>query len=157
MLPQIPQLEIITDVKKLRQKARKVSKWSGVRTGTKMIKFVAWNEISCLGLAAPQVGIDKRVFILFDGNEFAIFVNPRIIEVGALESEEIEQCLSIPGASYKVRRPTSIVVKDAVRTKPFELTGWTARAWLHEFDHLSGKLICDIGEKVDEVSPQQPI
>ena len=58
---------------------------------------------------------------------------------------------------YKIKRTTSITVKDIVRTKPYELESWTARAWLHEFDHLNGKLISDEGTLVEEASTQKPL
>lgn len=148
----IMRMEIVTDTMPLRAKAKKVSKWSGERIGMKLIKFISWKEIPCIGLAAPQVGINSRVFVLNDGKDFAIFVNPRIVEIGVMESEEIEGCLSIPGKQFKVKRPTSITVKDARRVQPYELTGWSARAWLHELDHLNGKLISDIGV---EVGPEE--
>lgn len=144
----LERMEIITDEKLLHRRASKVNKHKGIRIGMKLIKFIMFNEINCIGLAAPQVGIGERVFVLFDGNDFAIFVNPRVVEIGAMEDTQVEGCLSIPGRQFKVTRPTSIVVKDAVRTKPFEITGLTARAWLHELDHLKGKLISDIGEEV---------
>jgi len=154
MSPPVNRLSVVTDKSLLARKAKKVSKWAGERLGMKLIKFIASEGIECLGLAAPQVNIHERVFILFDGKQFAIFINPRIVSVGPMEDEEIEGCISIPGHQYKVRRPTTIVVKDAIRTKPFELSGWTARAWLHELDHLNGTLISDIGEEVVEESNQ---
>jgi peptide deformylase len=123
----------------------------------KLVKFIAHKKLECVGLAAPQLGINERVFVLYDGKEYAIFVNPRIVEVGPMEDVQIEGCVSLPGKRYKVKRATSIVVKDAVRTKPFELSGWTARAWLHELDHLNGKLISDVGEEVTEESVQKPL
>lgn len=144
----IMRMELVTDPKQLCQKAKKVSKWSGQRIGHRLTKFVHWKELSCVGLAAPQVGILSRVFVLHDQKDFAIFVNPRIVEMGAMETEEIEGCLSIPGRLFKVKRSSTIIVKDAHRIKPFELDGWSARAYLHELDHLNGKLISDIGEEV---------
>jgi peptide deformylase len=150
----IMRLEVTTDTQVLKRKCQKVSKWSGIRIGTKLIKFISWREIECVGLAAPQLEIFKRVFVLHDGKEFAIFVNPRIVETGVVEEEQVEGCLSLPGKKYKVKRPTNIVVKDAVRTTPFELDGWSARAWLHEFDHLNGRLISDIGEEVIDDAPE---
>jgi len=139
----IKRLEIITDEKLLRQKSRKISKWQGTRLGMKLIKFIAHNDIQCVGLAAPQVDIYERVFVIYDGKEYAIFINPRIIEIGPLEDTQIESCISIPGRQFNVKRPTTIVVKDAVRTKPFSLDGWTSRIWLHEFSHTLGQLISD--------------
>lgn len=145
----VERLEIVTDVKQLHQKSRKCAKWKGERIGMKLIKFIAHNDVQCYGIAAPQLGINERVFVLFDGKEFAIFINARVLEVGPIEEDGVESCLSIPGKSFKVKRPTSITVKDAVRTKPFELTGLTARIFLHELHHLQGILISDIGEEVE--------
>lgn len=153
----IERLEIVTDEKQLRAKCKKVSKWSGERTGMKLVKYIAWKGIDCVGLSAPQLGMMERVFVMHDGKEFAIFVNPRIIEVGPIEDEQIEGCISVPGMQFKVKRPTTILVKDAVRIKPFELSGWSARVYLHELDHLNGRLISDIGEEVSEESLQKPL
>ena len=147
----VERLELLpTNSPQLKIKSKKVSKWQGERLGMKLIKFIAANSLECLGLAAPQVGINKRVFVLFDGKEFAIFIYRRLLEVGALEEAKTEGCLSVPGQRYSIKRPISITVKDAVRTKPFELQGWVARAWLHELDHLNGVLINDIGDAVEE-------
>ena len=143
-------LELITDPKKLKAKSKKVSIWKGFKVAKKLVNFIIGSDIKCVGLAAPQLAINQRVFILMDKENYAAFINPRIIEVGAIEEEAVERCLSIPGRAFKVKRPTSIIVKDAVRTKPFELTGISARAWLHEYDHLRGVLISDIGEEVAE-------
>jgi peptide deformylase len=145
---QIQRLQIITDERELRAHCRKVSKWKGLRQGSKLIQFIINNEIDCVGLAAPQVGIKDRVFVIFDGKEFAIFVNPRIIEYGAMQDTQVEGCISIPDRKFRVKRPTSVLVKDAVRTEPFELTDMVARVYQHEFDHLKGILISDIGEEV---------
>ncbi len=145
----VHRMELITDPSKLRAKARKVSKWSGMRLAKKLMQFLVYNDISCIGFAAPQAGINDRVFVLRDKAHYAAFVNPRIVEIGPQEREEVEGCLSIPGRLFVVKRPTTIVVKDAIRTKPFELEGISARAWLHELDHLNGKLISDIGVEVN--------
>ena len=153
----VDRLEIITEEKQLRAKGKKISKWAGERLGMKIVKFIHNNGIECVGLAAPQLGISERVFVIYDGKEYAIFVNPRIVEIGPMEDTQIEGCLSIPGRRFNVKRSTSIVVKDAVRIKPLELTGWTARVYLHELDHLNGLLISDIGTEVTEESPQKPL
>ena len=150
----IDRLTIITDEQLLRRRSKKISKWRGGRIGRQLLKFIGAKGIVCIGLAASQVGIYERVFIVIDKEEAAIFVNPRVVEIGAMEEEQVEGCLSIPGKHYKVMRPTSIMVKDAVRTKPFELTGWMARAWLHELDHLNGRLISDVGTEVEGGSGQ---
>lgn len=153
----VERLEIETNAKNLRRKSQKISRWAGYRLGMKLIKFIENNDIKCIGLAAPQLGIFKRVFVLYDGKEYAMFINPKLVERGTMEDEQIEGCISIPDEQYKIKRTTSITVKDIVRTKPYELEGWTARAWLHEFDHLNGKLISDKGTLVEEASIQKPL
>jgi peptide deformylase len=150
MVGPVERLELITDPKVLARKAHKIGKWAGLRVGDKLMKFVVYKGLDCVGLAAPQIGIEKRVFVMFDKKDFAVFVNPRIVEIGPMQAEDIEGCLSIPGRKFKVVRPTSIVVKDAIRTNPVELTDWSARVWLHELDHLNGVLICNIGTEVTD-------
>lgn len=153
MVVPVERLELITDPKILARKAKKIGKWAGLRVGEKMMKFIVNKGLDCVGLSAPQLDIDKRVFVMFDKKDFAIFVNPRIVEIGPMEAEDIEGCLSIPGRKFKVKRPTSVIIKDAIRTQPVELTDWSARVWLHELDHLNGILISDIGVEVFDGTP----
>lgn len=145
-------LMLVTDLSILRGKAKRVSKWRGFKTAKKLMSYIVSNNIQCIGLAAPQLNIHERVFVLWDNKNYAAFINPKIIEIGVSEAESAESCLSIPGKSFMVKRPTTIIVKDAVRTKPFELEGISARAWLHEFDHLNGRLISDIGIEVSNTT-----
>ena len=103
-----------------------------------------------LGLAAVQVGVLKRIFIVdlsaIDINaNLKVFINPEIIESrGQIELEE--GCLSFPGIYQNCTRPSWVKVKaldlDGI---PFELEaeGMAARALLHEYDHLEGKLFID--------------
>ena len=62
-MSKLERLEIITDLQKLRQRSKKVSKYKADRIGMKLINFIAYNDIACIGLAAPQVGIFERVFV----------------------------------------------------------------------------------------------
>ena len=103
-----------------------------------------------LGLAAPQIGVSKRVFIIdlsaVDLNEsLRVFINPEIIETdGEVEMEE--GCLSFPGLYQKVTRPARVKVRALDQEgNQFELEadGITARAVLHEYDHLEGTLFID--------------
>jgi len=103
-----------------------------------------------LGLAAVQVGVPKRVFIVdasaIDISEsLRVFINPEIISAtGGVELEE--GCLSFPGIYQKVVRPAQVTIRALdLEGRPFELTarGMVARAILHEFDHLEGKLFID--------------
>lgn len=103
-----------------------------------------------IGLAAPQVGISKRVIVLDvgyrDGNsDLLTIINPEIIlENGIIDSEE--GCLSIPGHMVTIKRSGKVVVKGLNRNgKPIEIEaeGLLARALQHEIDHLNGILIID--------------
>lgn len=110
-------------------------------------------EANGVGLAAPQVGVLKRVVVIDvseEGNDPIILINPEII---ATEGEQIgdEGCLSIPGKVGTVCRPNYVKVKAFDRNmKEFTLEGTEllARALCHEIDHLNGKLYVDqvIGE-----------
>ncbi len=103
-----------------------------------------------LGLAAVQIGITKRVFVVdlsaLDADQSPMaFINPEIVETdGQIEYEE--GCLSFPGIYQKIVRPSRIVMRAYnLKGEQFDIeaTGMVARALLHEFDHLEGKLFID--------------
>ena len=102
-------------------------------------------EANGVGLAAPQVGILRRICVIDVGNGPIELVNPAIINE---EGEQIgdEGCLSIPGQSGLVKRPLRVKVKAQDRNgKTFEVSGegLLARAFCHEIDHLNGILYKD--------------
>jgi|TARA_B100001248_G_scaffold81197_1_gene58989 peptide deformylase len=94
-----------------------------------------------IGLAAPQVGLDKSFFIMGDKSRYKLIVNPKIIEKGDEEGLINEGCLSFPGLFLKVLRPLNVVVEyvntngDKVNEK---LEGMMSRVFQHETDHLNG-------------------
>lgn len=98
-----------------------------------------------VGLAAPQIGILKRVIVIDIGEGPNKLINPEIIyEEG--EEVDLEGCLSVPGRSGKVKRPKKVKVKYTDVTgndKIIEGTGLLARALCHEIDHLNGILYID--------------
>jgi peptide deformylase len=104
-----------------------------------------------VGLAAPQIGVSLRVFIVDvatgedEPSDLRVFVNPEIVQThGEIESEE--GCLSFPGIHEEVERAERIAVRARdVTGKPFELEadGFLAIAIQHEHDHLDGKLLVD--------------
>lgn len=107
------------------------------------------------GLAAPQVGILRRVVVVDDGNGLIELVNPEII---AKEGEQCgpEGCLSVPGRQGFVCRPQKVTVRAQDKHgKFFEKTGegLLARAFCHEIDHLNGVLYVDIMEH--EIFPEE--
>ena len=100
-----------------------------------------------VGLAAPQVGILKRIFVIdvYDGEGARVFINPEIIKTSGSQTDE-EGCLSVPGQSKEVERPYFVTVK-ATNEKGeefvLEAEELLARAVLHENDHLDGVLFID--------------
>ena len=100
-----------------------------------------------VGLAAPQVGILKRVFIIddTDGSGIREFINPVIISAEG-EIERVEGCLSYPGKYGLVNRPLTVAAEAFDRNgKPFRYTGTEimAQALCHEMEHLDGALFID--------------
>lgn len=102
------------------------------------------------GLAAPQVGIAKRFFVIVaDDDVKRVFINPTIIKTSTELSEEEEGCLSIPGVSEKITRPEKVsitAINEYGKTFTMEnVDGLLARAIQHENDHLDGVLYIDRG------------
>lgn len=101
------------------------------------------------GLAAPQVGESKRIVVIDLPEEDSpafVLVNPVIVSVGSTTSRHEEGCLSLPGVSARVKRPTEIVVdaRDAKGdTLHIEASGDLARCMQHEIEHLDGILYID--------------
>ena len=103
-----------------------------------------------LGLSAVQIGVLKRVFIVdltaVDLTEtLRVFINPEIVETSG-EVEMEEGCLSFPGIYQKIVRPSHVKVKATdLDGNEFEIvaSGLAARAVLHEYDHLEGKLFTE--------------
>ncbi|ANX01225.1 peptide deformylase [Thermoclostridium stercorarium subsp. leptospartum DSM 9219] len=99
-----------------------------------------------VGLAAPQVGVLKRICVIDVGEGPIVLVNPEKIEESAEQVVDIEGCLSIPGVYGEVKRPERVVVKALNRkgeSFTIEGTGLLARALCHEMDHLDGILFED--------------
>ena len=104
------------------------------------------------GLAAPQVGVRRRIALVeVEEGELIELINPEIIERSG-QQEEIEGCLSSPGKWGITKRPMKVTVK-AQNRKGEEFTvsgsGLKARAFCHEIDHLDGILFVDHAQMVD--------
>src|SRR5439155_21451055 len=103
-----------------------------------------------IGLAAPQVGMLLRIFVVDlsvgrDPSALLVMINPEFIDRDGMQLEE-EGCLSVPGFNATVVRPSRVVVKGLDRMgQPVERegTGLLARAFQHEMDHLDGTLFVD--------------
>lgn len=131
----------------LRKKCKAVTKITP-RT-IKLIEDMAdtMYEADGVGLAAPQVGILQRIFVIdvYDDYGLRVFINPEILEVSGSQIGE-EGCLSVPGETADVERANYVKVK-ALNEKGeefiLEATELLARAILHENDHLNGTLFID--------------
>jgi len=98
-----------------------------------------------VGLAAPQCGLRYNVFVMNTNPVYSCF-NPILVDHSSEEIELEEGCLSFPGLIIKVKRPRTIKVRFALPTGEVQTQIWndmTARFFLHEFDHLQGKVIWD--------------
>ena len=109
-----------------------------------------------VGLAAPQVGVLKKVIVIDVGEGPIVLINPEILEHNGIQ-QDIEGCLSIPGKSGNVERPNYVKIRakdpnwETIIVEGEELK---ARALLHEIDHLEGILFIDMAEDIvddDEV------
>lgn len=118
--------------------------------------FETMDEAPGVGLAAPQIGVGLRVFV-YDypdeegGQRRGVIINPEL-ELGPISSEEADEesesegCLSVPGERFPLKRADFVRVSGVdLNQKPvtIEATGWYARIFQHEFDHLNGILYVD--------------
>jgi peptide deformylase len=98
-----------------------------------------------VGLAAPQVGVLRRIAVVEYEEQYFELINPWIIDFSG-EAVEEEGCLSIPGIRGRVKRPESVTVRYIDRhgkRKKVTVAGITARGFCHEIDHLDGVLFVD--------------
>jgi peptide deformylase len=131
----------------LRQRATEVDEIDGALARLADDMIVTMYEAPGVGLAAPQVGVQKRLFVydLHDDNGSKTIVNPRIVESRGEWAFE-EGCLSVPGLSWEIIRPKEIHLVG------FDLDGnevdieadeYEARVFQHELDHLDGVLLVE--------------
>jgi peptide deformylase len=122
--------------------------------------FETMYESNGVGLAAPQVGVLKRIVVIdVTGEDPLCLINPRIVETSG-EQSGYEGCLSVPGKTGIVTRPSYVKCVALDRDmKPTEVEGTEllARCICHELDHLDGKLYVDMveGDLMDTASPDE--
>ncbi len=141
-------LEIVTIGEEvLREKAKPVKSFSSELRILVDAMFESMEMDNGIGLAAPQIAVPKRIFVVHPPDDEArVFVNPEIIET----SQEIvayeEGCLSVPGIFSEVVRPSGVTIQaQDLDGKAFILKaqGMLARVIQHENDHLNGILFVD--------------
>ena len=104
------------------------------------------------GLAAPQVGVLRRIFLVLVDGKYYECINPTIVKESGCQVGE-EGCLSVRGKFGTVKRPNKVTVKAFDRFgKPFtvEAEGFLARAFCHENDHLDGIIYIDKATDIQE-------
>ena len=101
-----------------------------------------------VGLAAPQLGILKRIVVIDVGEGPIVLINPEILETSGEQTGD-EGCLSVPGMAGQVTRPNYVKVKALdvnMNEQIYEGEGLLARAFCHEIDHLDGKMYTELVE-----------
>ena len=105
--------------------------------------FETMYDANGVGLAAPQVGILKRIVVIdTTGEDPIVMINPRILETSGSQTGG-EGCLSVPGKTGTVTRPNyvkAVALNEDMQEYEIEATGLLARAICHETDHLNGEL-----------------
>ena len=131
----------------LRQKALPIQSFDEELASLVETMFETMKIGKGVGLAATQVGLTKRLFVVhIDGDKPRVFINPEIIEPSVDLSNFEEGCLSIPGVYAELDRPAEIGIQAMnERGRRFTLgaTGFLARVIQHELDHLDGVLFTD--------------
>ncbi|HZK49369.1 MAG TPA: peptide deformylase [Thermoleophilia bacterium] len=132
----------------LKQETRDVSTFGEDLVGLLDTMFDVMDREQGIGLAAPQIGVQKRILVWRDPEteERHVLVNPRVVECSQETEAAEEGCLSIPGFTMLVERPDCVLVegRDALgRPLTLEASGLKARILQHEIDHLDGNLILD--------------
>jgi peptide deformylase len=106
---------------------------------------------SVAGLAAPQIGHNKNIIVVYLGKKRVVMINPKILGKSEEVDTKLEACLSVPGESGSVTRPRGIIVSyltpefESAYMTPF---GWDARVIQHECNHLDGILYTDLVEQI---------
>ena len=155
--------EIITlPHKTLRQKARKVSSFGPDLQSLVDDLVETMRSAPGVGLAAPQVNVPLRVIVVeFNESEdeevppkLYVVVNPEITRFSSEDEIGTEACLSIPGIVGDVERPLTVTIKGLNRRgQPLKIkaSGWLARIFQHEVDHVDGVLFVDRAERVWQI------
>jgi peptide deformylase len=143
-------MNIVTDINQLRKVCADVADFSKMPAFADAM-IVEMRLHNGQGLAANQIGMQQKILVMNREHSTPICViNPEILKEKGMKSG-IEGCLSIPGKRYDVRRP-GVVTTRYYNQYGVKITmkfyGTEARRFYHEYDHLYGMLISDIGEEV---------
>jgi peptide deformylase len=107
-----------------------------------------------VGLAAPQIGVSKRLIVIDVDGDAVAMINPEIVESSLEKATQEEGCLSVPGIRLDITRPAAVRVKGMgidEKVLDYRAEGLLARAFQHEIDHLNGVLIIDHASSVQKI------
>jgi len=151
----------------LRRKAHRIESFDKDLQKTIDDMVETMREAPGVGLAAPQIGLLSRLVVIEyeeddekedSPKKLYVLANPEIVKVSDETEMGIEGCLSIPALVGEVERPLEIVVRAQNRRgQPVKIkaSGWLARIFQHEIDHLDGILYTDRATKVWKPSPEE--
>lgn len=135
---------LIAPHEKLRRRVDEIAPDKVDSTFLQLMKEVI-EEKQAAGLAANQIGFNRRVIMFREGERWHWFINPKIRDFSEGINYDWEGCLSIPGKAYMVPRWDWVTMTDSVDPDhPHVFTGFMAKVVQHEIDHLNGILISDI-------------
>ena len=148
----------------LRRKAHKITSFDNDLSELIDDMVDTLHDAPGVGLAAPQVSVSQQLIIIeYSENEeqrpkLYVVINPEIIKPSEEKEMGIEACLSIPGLVGEVERHKSMTVKGQNRHgKPvkYKVSGWLARIFQHEIDHLNGVLFTDLATQIWQPSEEE--
>lgn len=148
-------LDIITDKEKLSIESEDIDLSLELDQIKRLIvdmKETLRTHVNGVGLSAIQVGVAKRLFIINFNRDIRTFINPLIDKASGLVPS-IEGCLSLPGKTYLVPRYQEILVfyqTPLGKTESMKIRGFAAKVFQHEYDHLVGVTLDDIGLEFTE-------
>ena len=147
----------------LRQKAQPIAAVTDEvkAVAKKMIELM--HQAPGVGLAAPQVGLPWRMFVANPTGERGddrVYINPELCDASGSNAARDEGCLSLPGITVEVTRPSAITIRavnqdgQSIEESADDLL---ARIWQHEYDHLDGVLIIDKMSPMDRMANKRAI
>jgi peptide deformylase len=117
---------------------------------TQMVEFMLNNK--GIGLSANQVGLDIKVFVMGDSiANSTMCINPTVLEYTDVINDQLEGCLSFPNIFVKIKRPKEILAQfydENLELQTVKISGYSAKCYLHELDHLLGITMKDRSSKL---------
>ena len=136
---------------------RQVSKNTDLKEGLEIVEklkkvLLSYRQITGAGrgVAAPQIGINKKVFVTYVGDEFQVFINPKVVKKSRAKNFYRETCMSSTMLRADVKRSKKITlswIDENGKNQEKEFDGFLARLLQHEYYHLEGVVNLDLAEK----------